>query len=88
MLYVNKWFKLLQNSVILLIPMIVLEKSHQNLSVHIQFLFKRIFNATEKQIFSSGKMRNSGNYIYNYAHRSPEKIFNPMRCAGKIYTGL
>ena len=31
----------------------------------IGFLFKKIFG---KQIISSEKMRNSGNYIYDYAH--------------------
>ena len=37
----------------------------------------------EKLIFSSVKMRNSGNYIYDYAHSFLERIFNPMR-----YTGI
>ena len=48
--------------------MIASEKSHQNLSDYIQFLFKNRFEANKKQIISSKKMRNSGNCVYNYAH--------------------
>ena len=32
----------------------------------------------KKQIFSSEKMRNSGNYIYDYAHSFFGEDFNPM----------
>ena len=48
--------------------MIASEKSHQNLSDYNQFLFKKRFEVNKKQIFSSEKMRNSGNCIYDYAH--------------------
>ena len=48
--------------------MIALEKSHQTLSVYIQFLFKNRFGFNKKGIISSEKMRNPGNYNYNYAH--------------------
>ena len=41
--------------------MIVLKKSHQNLSEFIQFLSKK--KICER---SSEKMRDSGNYIYDY----------------------
>ena len=33
-----------------------------------QFIFKNGFEVNEKQIFSSEKMRNSDNCIYDYAH--------------------
>ena len=48
--------------------MIVQEKLQQNLSDYNQFLFKKIFEVNKKQIFSSEKMRNSGNCIYDYGH--------------------
>ena len=44
------------------------KKSHQNLSDYDQFLFKKRFEVNKKQIFSSEKMRNSENCIYDYAH--------------------
>ena len=48
--------------------MIISEKSHQVLSHYIQFLFKIRFELNEKGIISFEKMRNSSNYIYDYAH--------------------
>ena len=48
--------------------MIVLEKSHQNLSDYIQFLFNKRFELKKKGLFLEKKMRNSGKYIYDYAH--------------------
>ena len=48
--------------------MIVSEKSYQNLSDYIQFLFIRKFEYNKKGIISSEKMRNSGIYNNDYAH--------------------
>ena len=48
--------------------MILSETSHQNLSDNIQFLFKKDFNLIKNGIISSEKRRNSGNYIYDFAH--------------------
>ena len=48
--------------------MIASEKSHQNQSDYSQFLFEKRFEVNKKHIFSSEKMRNSGNFIYDYAH--------------------
>ena len=49
--------------------MIAMEKSHQNSSDYNQFLLQKSFEASKKkQIFSCEKMRNSGKYIYDYAH--------------------
>ena len=48
--------------------MIVSEKSH-DLSDYILFLFKKRFKVNIKGIISCPKKkRNSGNYIYDYAH--------------------
>ena len=66
--------------------MIVLENSQQNLSEYIQFLFKKIFELNKKGIISGEKMRNSGNYNYDYLTRSSERIFNPCRYSGYSYT--
>ena len=64
--------------------MIVSEKSHQNLSDYIHFLFKKIYiNVIKKEIISVEKMRNSGNFNYYYAPRFSERIFNPS-----CYTGI
>ena len=52
---------------ILKIPMIPSEKSHQNLSDYNQFVFKNIFEVNKKQIFLVKKRRNSDDYIYDYA---------------------
>ena len=49
--------------------MIASEKLYQNLSDYNQFLFKKRLKLNEKQIFPSGKMRNSGNCIYDYAQK-------------------
>ena len=48
--------------------MILSEKTHQNLSEYSQFLFKKKLNLVKKDIISSEKIRNSGNYNYDYAH--------------------
>ena len=48
--------------------MIVSEKPHKNLSDYIQFLFKKDFNLLKKGLFLVKKIRNSVNYIYEYAH--------------------
>ena len=48
--------------------MIVSEKSHQDLSDYIQFLFKKIVKFNKKRIIFSEKVRNLGNYNYDYAH--------------------
>ena len=61
-------FNYLQSWAILLIPMIASGKLHQNLSDYNQFLFSTKFAVNKKLIFSSEKMRNSGNCIYDYAH--------------------
>ena len=45
--------------------MIVSEKSYQNLSDYIQF---KKMNLMTKGISSGEKIRNSGNYNYDYAH--------------------
>ena len=47
--------------------MIVLKKSHKNLSYYNQFLFKKKFEFNKKkEIIFSKKLRNSGNYIHYY----------------------
>ena len=49
--------------------MIASERSHQNISGYIQFLFKKRFEVDKKYDFiCSEKIRNSGNYIYDYDH--------------------
>ena len=48
--------------------MIASEKSHQKLSVYNPFAFKKRFEVNKKQNFSSETMRNSDNYIQDYAH--------------------
>ena len=50
--------------------MIASETSYQNISDYNQFLFKKSFKVNKKQMFSSEKMRNSDDYIYNYARTS------------------
>ena len=47
--------------------MIVSEKSHQNLSECIQFYLRKKLNLIKKGIISRENMRNSGNYIHDYA---------------------
>ena len=42
--------------------------SYQNLSYYNQFLFKKDLKLAKTQVYSDGKMRNSGNCIYDYAH--------------------
>ena len=41
-------------------------------------------NLIKKGITSSEKIRNWGNYIYDYAYSFFESIFNPSCCTGKI----
>ena len=48
--------------------MMVSEKLHQNLSDYSHFLFKKYLNLIKNGIFSSEKMKNSGNYTYAHAH--------------------
>ena len=60
--------KCFQSSVILKILMIASEKTQHNLSDSNHFLLKKRFDVKEKQIFPSEKLRNSGNYNYDYAH--------------------
>ena len=62
--------------------MIALEKKNTSKSPdYNQFLFKKMFEVSKKQISSNEKLRNSGNlYLLT---RSLERIFNTMR-----YTGI
>ena len=53
---------------ILKIPMIALEKSHQNLSDYNQSLLKNRLEVNKKHIFSSEKIRNSGKCSYEYVY--------------------
>ena len=48
--------------------MTVSEKSHKNLFDLFQLLFKKRFEVNNEGIISGDKMRNYGNYIYDYAH--------------------
>ena len=63
--FIPAFFEYFQNVVIFKILMIASEKSH--LSDYNQFLFKNSFKVNKKCIFSSNKMRNSGNCMYDYA---------------------
>ena len=58
--------------------MIVSEKSHQNLSDYIPFSFKKGLKLNTKGIISREKIRNSGNYNYNYGHLFFGKYFKPQ----------
>ena len=58
--------------------MIVSEKSHQNLSDYIQFLVQKDLNLFKNEIISCEKMRNTGNYIYDYTHSFFGKDFWSM----------
>ena len=60
--------KYFQSSVILYIPMIASEKSHQNLLDRNQFLLQKRFDVNKKPIFSGEKITNSDSCIYDYAH--------------------
>ena len=54
--------------------------TYQNLSDYNQFLFKKEFKVNKIIYFASEKMRNSGNYIYDYTQsHSSERISNPLR---------
>ena len=48
--------------------MIVSEKLHQNNQTISSFYLKKNLNLIKKGIISSEKLRNSCNYIYDYAH--------------------
>ena len=50
------------------------KKLHQNLSDCNQFLFDKRFKFNKKGIIYSEKMRNPGNYIYDYDHFGKTKI--------------
>ena len=51
------------------------KKTHQYISDYGQLLFKKRFEVNKKHIFSSEKMRSSGNCIYDYAHSLYEVDF-------------
>ena len=55
--------------------MIASEKPHQNQSECNQFLFENRFEVNKKQVFSSEKLRNSGNCVYDYDHSFFEEDF-------------
>ena len=48
--------------------MILSDITHRNLSDYIQYLFKKRFEVDKKLFIAIAKMRNSGNYIYDFAH--------------------
>ena len=48
--------------------MIVSKKSHQNLSDYVQFSLKKRLAVNKRGIISSETMRNSGDYVYDYAY--------------------
>ena len=68
--FLQFFFKLLPKfSNLICILMIVSEKSHQNLSDYASsFYSKEDINLIKNEIISSVKMRNLGNYIYDYDH--------------------
>ena len=67
-LFFAVFFEILTNPVILKIPLIISEKTHQNLSDYNHFIFKNRFEVNNK-LFSSEKLRYSGNCMYlDYAH--------------------
>ena len=53
---------------ILQIPMIASQRTDKNMSDYNQFLFKKRSDVNKKPIYSSEKMSNSGNCIYDHAH--------------------
>ena len=55
--------------------MIASEKSHQNLSDYNQV--KNYFKLTKNRYLIVKKIRNSGNYLYAYAHSFYGKNFQP-----------
>ena len=72
--FLSKYF---QSSVILQIPMIASEKSHQNLSDYSQFRLKKRFEV-------NGKMKIRVNITMIMFTRSSERIFNPLRYTGSF----
>ena len=55
-------------------------------SIRLQRVFsQKGFKVKIKQIFSSEKMKNSGDCIYNFAHSFFGEIFNPMRYIDKVF---
>ena len=64
--------------------MIVSEKSDYNLSDYIEFLFKKDLKLMKKRTISNEKLRNSGNYIYDYAHSFFGKDFKSKPLTGMI----
>ena len=63
-----------QSLAILFILMIVSDQIHLNQSDYIQFLFINRFVLKKKYYFYR-KIRNAGNYIYDYAHSFFGKYF-------------
>ena len=55
--------------------MIASEKPQQYPSDYNQFLFIKDLKQIRNGFFSTAKMRDSGNYIYDYAHSFFEKDF-------------
>ena len=65
--------------------MTVSKKSHQNLSEYIQFLFKKRFEIDNKEIISSGKIRNEKLVSLIYSYNRIPSIFTSLKCAYNIY---
>ena len=59
--------------------MIVLEKSHENLSHYLQFLLKKDFNLIRKELFLVRKLDNNKIIMLT---RFSERIFNTSRYTG------
>ena len=57
------------------------QKSHQNLSGYIQFLFFLKLNIIQKMIISSENMKNSDNYNYGHSFFGKEGL-DPSRYTG------
>ena len=66
--------------------MIASEKLHQNISDYNQFLFKKVLKSIKIRFFSTEKIRNSDNCIYDHAHSFFGEDFNPIRYAGNNYS--
>ena len=60
--------------------MIVSEKKHQNSTEYIHFSFKKRFEVNKERIISGEKIRNSGNYIYDYDHSIFERRGFLIQC--------
>ena len=66
--------------------MVVSDKPDKKKSDYIHYLFKNSFKFNEKRIISSGKIRNSGNYNYDYFHSFFGKDFQskPLYQPGEL----